>query len=103
MGPVSDDTVIDPFADVETTPLAIVDFSGFDTDPAARARISDEISKACSEIGFLVLVNHGLEGVEKEFEIAKELFALPYEEKEKFNMSAGASGNYFGYKRWMAS
>lgn len=93
-------TTDDPFANVDTIPLAIVDFSDFDTDPRARARVSQEIAKACDDVGFFVLVNHGIDGVERQFDIARQLFALPDKEKERFNMEAtGAKGNYFGYKR----
>lgn len=108
-------TASDPFADVETARLAVIDFAGFDTDPARRKAISRQIHDACNDIGFFVLVrlvagggkigrearqpgsfvpprwhrlqtNHGIPDVDRQFEIAKELFSLPFEEKEKFNM-----------------
>lgn len=79
----------DPFAGVETARLSLIDLSDL-SSPAGRSRISAEIAAACRDIGFLVLVNHGISNVERQFEIAKEVFELPYEEKEKYNM--GTSG-----------
>ncbi|KAI9028035.1 hypothetical protein DFJ74DRAFT_516588 [Hyaloraphidium curvatum] len=83
----------DPFDGLDTIPLSVVDWSLRTSDPEG---VAQTICAACKRDGFFILTNHGVPGVERGFGIAKELFALPREEKDKFSM--GTSGNYFGYK-----
>lgn len=66
--------------------VPIIDISalnGSDTD--AIQAVSQEIGRACEEIGFFIVVNHGIASdiVQQAWDQALEFFDLPLEEKKK--------------------
>jgi isopenicillin N synthase-like dioxygenase len=66
-------------------------------DADAKRRTARAIGRACEEIGFLYVANHGVPAamVERTFAEAKRFFALPLAEKMKIPLKA--SPNYRGY------
>ena len=66
--------------------LPVVDFGAFSngTDEA-RQKIADRIDRACREVGFFYLVNHGIEAdiFANAFDAAALFFALPQAEKKR--------------------
>ncbi|KAI9059088.1 Clavaminate synthase-like protein [Trametes sanguinea] len=88
-------TAFPPFPEnVPTHPLLIIDYQ------LLRAGDEPEISrlwKAATELGFWYLKNHGVDGeVEAMFDLGRSTFALPLDEKMKFEQ--GDQGFSFGYK-----
>ncbi|XP_039011476.1 2-oxoglutarate-Fe(II) type oxidoreductase hxnY-like [Hibiscus syriacus] len=73
----------------EALQLPVIDLSSED-----RLSTAKSIRQACLDLGFLYLVNHGVEEelIKEVFEHSKKFFALPVEEKVKF-----AVKNHRGY------
>lgn len=66
------------------SPVPIVDISGFDGEgSAARAGVVQEVSSACEQTGFLVVVGHGvdLDLIAETYAVTAGFFALAEEEK----------------------
>jgi isopenicillin N synthase-like dioxygenase len=80
--------------------LPIIDLAGLaENDAAALKRIAAEIGRACREIGFFYIVNHGIaaETIAAAFAQSALFFALPIEAKraiaiEKIGGNRGYSG-----------
>lgn len=68
--------------------IPVIDISGLinDSDPLAVAKA---IGKACEEVGFFYVKNHGVpqELISKMYEVTKEFFQLPFEEKNRLNVA----------------
>lgn len=78
--------------------IPVVDFAPFlSGDPTARRRVAAEIGRACRQIGFFYIVNHGVPAtlVERTFAETKRFFDLPRQEKEKISVTR--SKNHRGY------
>ncbi|EJD06909.1 Clavaminate synthase-like protein [Fomitiporia mediterranea MF3/22] len=84
-----------PFPEnIPTHPLLVIDYELLKAGDSAEA---EKLWKAATELGFWYLKNHGAdEEVEGMFEMGRETFDLPLEEKMKFVHGAGE--NSFGYK-----
>ena len=66
--------------------LPIIDLSPFRSDDiAAKETVAQAIYKACHEIGFFYIKNHGIDTnlIEQVFDYSKYFFDLPLEEKQK--------------------
>jgi isopenicillin N synthase-like dioxygenase len=69
--------------------LDVIDLTGLGTgDPAAVARVARELGRACREVGFFYVRNHGvpdalLSGI---FASAKEFFAAPRDAKDELSI-----------------
>ncbi|GAA5796534.1 hypothetical protein EDC94DRAFT_544188 [Helicostylum pulchrum] len=74
---------------VESIP--VVDFSDFKTNPK---KVAQEVFEACKTIGFFYMINHDLpqEEVDRAFELSKQYFDLPSEEKRKHLIDATNHG-----------
>lgn len=61
-----------------------VDFARWHGTPDERAALVREVRDVCHEIGFMLLVNHGIElsFVDRVFALLSDLFALPQEQKD---------------------
>mmetsp|Transcript_16235 Transcript_16235/g.37405 ORF Transcript_16235/g.37405 Transcript_16235/m.37405 type:complete len:347 (-) Transcript_16235:66-1106(-) len=68
------------------------------SDHAAKLAVAKQIGKACEEIGFFVIVNHGVpkEVIDKAWERTTAFFDLPLDQKLKF-VSEDESKNPYGY------
>ncbi|MCC6471921.1 MAG: isopenicillin N synthase family oxygenase [Alphaproteobacteria bacterium] len=66
-------------------------------DPAGKRRTADAIGRACEEIGFIYIANHGVpqDLIDHTFAEAKRFFALPLAAKMKIPLKDSA--NYRGY------
>ena len=56
--------------------------------------VAEQLNIACSNIGFFFVTNHGIseDVISKSFEISKEYFSLPFEEKMKVRMNRHQCG-----------
>ena len=91
--------VVDEFAGAasRTTPeeIPILDIGPYLAGaPGARERLAGEIDRACSQIGFFFIVNHGFDAevVARSFDAARAFFALPATTKAKLRMNRHQSG-----------
>ncbi|MEB3210480.1 MAG: 2-oxoglutarate and iron-dependent oxygenase domain-containing protein [Leptolyngbyaceae bacterium] len=83
--------------------IPIIDFSPFlDDDPEDKQKVAEAIYRACHEVGFMYLKNHGIpeEAIRKAFEQSQHFFALPLDEKKKIAWSNETSNRgYVGMER----
>ena len=80
---------------IQTVP--IVDVAPFLTgDPQGAQDVVRQVGRACETIGFLVLTGHGIDPAlqSRTFQICREFFDLPEEEKLRYH---GVPGTYLGY------
>jgi len=63
-------------------------------DAGAIDDVAGQIHRACTEIGFFFIVNHGMDAgiVERAFDASRQFFALPFEEKMKVRMNRHQCG-----------
>ena len=56
--------------------------------------VAEGIHRACTEIGFFFIINHGMDAtvVERAFDASRAYFALPFEEKMKVRMNRHQCG-----------
>ncbi|CDO97408.1 unnamed protein product [Coffea canephora] len=67
--------------------LPVIDFSLLSsTNPDERAKVIEDLGKACEEWGFFMVVNHGIPEnlINSLFNVCNEFFDMPEEEKLKF-------------------
>src|SRR5437868_13385632 len=63
--------------------IPLIDLAGMPgDDPAAKARVAVALRRACTEVGFFYIVNHGVpeELIAKVFSQGRRLFASPLDE-----------------------
>nr|QBI90546.1 flavanone-3-hydroxylase [Picea abies] len=74
--------------------IPVISLSGI--EGAERGRVIDEVSKACSEWGIFQVVDHGVpkELVDSMTRLSRDFFALPAEEKLKYDMRGGEPGGF---------
>ena len=60
----------------------------------ARERVAEELYEACTGIGFLFIVNHGIDGdiVARTFDASRRFFSLPIDEKLAVRMNRHQCG-----------
>jgi isopenicillin N synthase-like dioxygenase len=67
--------------------IPVIDFATWTRDASEehRCAVSTELVKACREVGFAYIVNHGVpqDALEHAFAISKRFYNLPQEEKMK--------------------
>lgn len=69
--------------------LPIISVAGLNSpDPALRQKVAAELGKACREVGFFYVIDHGMTAdcVATTFAEAQRFFALPVAEKEKLSI-----------------
>ncbi|KAF9682201.1 hypothetical protein SADUNF_Sadunf05G0084000 [Salix dunnii] len=76
--------------------IPVISIAGIDDGGEKRGEICDQIVKACEEWGVFQIVDHGVDAklVSEMTTLAKEFFALPPEEKLRFDMSGGKKGGF---------
>ncbi|EXL04482.1 isopenicillin N synthase family dioxygenase [Aquamicrobium defluvii] len=77
----------------------ILDLSSFEQDPAARAMFLRDLRYAARDVGFFYLDGHGisLDEIERLFELSRQFFDLPVQEKQRIEMVN--SSQFRGYTR----
>ncbi|CAJ2635765.1 naringenin,2-oxoglutarate 3-dioxygenase [Trifolium pratense] len=76
--------------------IPIISLAGIDEVDGRRTEICNKIVEACENWGIFQVVDHGvdLKLVSEMTRFAKEFFALPPEEKLRFDMSGGKKGGF---------
>ena len=90
----SEDKLIGPVADF----VPVIDVSPyFAGDSKAKQKVADKIGRACREIGFYIVVGHGVSSqlVERVDRVARAFFDLPFGDKMKLHI--GSEPSAVGY------
>nr|UWK01857.1 flavanone-3-hydroxylase [Erythronium umbilicatum]UWK01858.1 flavanone-3-hydroxylase [Erythronium umbilicatum] len=76
--------------------IPVISLAGLDDDEKVRTQICDKIVAACEDWGIFQVVDHGVDAalVADMARLAREFFALPPEEKLRFDMSGGKKGGF---------
>jgi isopenicillin N synthase-like dioxygenase len=77
-------------AGVSFTDIPIIDFAQIlRNEPSGRAQVAAAIRKACTEIGFFYLINHGVQAEirARAFSAARRFFNLPAETKAEIHIA----------------
>jgi len=83
----------------EESLVPIIDIGALSKDDkAAQKAVAEKIGKACEEIGFFVVVNHGIPAdvIDTAWNQTMDFFDLPLDEKKKF-VSEDEAKNPYGY------
>ncbi|OMO62962.1 Oxoglutarate/iron-dependent dioxygenase [Corchorus olitorius] len=76
--------------------IPVVSLAGIDDVDGKRAEICQKIVEACEDWGTFQVVDHGVDTrlVSNMTRLAREFFALPAEDKRRFDMSGGKKGGF---------
>ncbi|XP_060192406.1 naringenin,2-oxoglutarate 3-dioxygenase [Lycium barbarum] len=76
--------------------IPVISLKGIDDVDGRRGEICEKIVKACEDWGIFQVVDHGVDAelIKQMTTLAKEFFALPPEEKLRFDMSGGKKGGF---------
>ncbi|MCD9640419.1 Envelope glycoprotein [Datura stramonium] len=76
--------------------IPVISLKGIDDESGRRGEICEKIVKACEDWGVFQVVDHGVDAelIAQMTKLAKEFFALPPEEKLRFDMSGGKKGGF---------
>ncbi|KAJ6682217.1 putative proteinRINGENIN2-OXOGLUTARATE 3-DIOXYGENASE [Salix koriyanagi] len=76
--------------------IPVISIAGMDDGGEKRGEICSKIVKACEDWGVFQIVDHGVDAklVSEMTTLAKEFFALPPEEKLRFDMTGGKKGGF---------
>ncbi|XP_061340094.1 naringenin,2-oxoglutarate 3-dioxygenase [Gastrolobium bilobum] len=76
--------------------IPVISLAGIDEVDGRRAEICNKIVEACEDWGIFQVVDHGVDTklISEMTRLAKEFFALPPEEKLRFDMSGGKKGGF---------
>ena len=76
--------------------IPVVSLAGVDEADGRRLDICQKIVEACEEWGIFQVVDHGVDShlISEMFRLFGEFFALPPDEKLRFDMSSGKKGGF---------
>ncbi|XP_042508926.1 naringenin,2-oxoglutarate 3-dioxygenase [Macadamia integrifolia] len=76
--------------------IPIISLAGIDETEGRRAEICKKIVEACEDWGIFQVVDHGVDTklISEMTGLAREFFALPPEEKLRFDMTGGKKGGF---------
>ncbi|KAI3464835.1 hypothetical protein Pfo_021498 [Paulownia fortunei] len=76
--------------------IPVISLAGINESGGKRAEICRKIVAACEDWGIFQVLDHGIESklVSSMTRLAREFFALPPEEKLRFDMSGGKKGGF---------
>ncbi|WCJ32601.1 2-oxoglutarate (2OG) and Fe(II)-dependent oxygenase superfamily protein [Euphorbia peplus] len=76
--------------------IPVISLSGIDDHEGKRREICKKIVEACEDWGIFQVVDHGVDSelISEMTRLAKEFFALPPEDKLRFDMSGGKKGGF---------
>lgn len=78
--------------------IPIVSLSGlFSDDPSQRQSTASALGKACREVGFFYLIDHGMEASVREgaFEASRQFFDMPLADKQALSIKQSANNRGF--------
>lgn len=80
---------------VFSSDIPVISLDGIDEE-SKRGEICKKIVEACEDWGIFQVIDHGVDGdlVKEMTRLAREFFALPPEEKLRFDMSGGKKGGF---------
>jgi isopenicillin N synthase-like dioxygenase len=89
---------LDRVSAVNFTDVPIVDLSPLRGGPQARAELAERLATICHEVGFFVVVNHGIDKavVDGVFDSMLKFFALP--EADKLRIDKRTSRHFRGWE-----
>ncbi|TVU21824.1 hypothetical protein EJB05_31491, partial [Eragrostis curvula] len=75
-----------PLEEIHPPPMPVINLGHISSDPSKRACLIDDIGKACRDLGYFQVINHGISQsvMDGALEAASEFFKLPSETKEEF-------------------
>ncbi|KAK8517669.1 hypothetical protein V6N13_127826 [Hibiscus sabdariffa] len=76
--------------------IPVISLAGIDDVEGKRAEICKKIVEACEDWGVFQVVDHGVDAklISDMTRLAKQFFALPAEDKLRFDMSGGKKGGF---------
>ncbi|KAL0438425.1 UNVERIFIED_CONTAM: Flavanone 3-dioxygenase [Sesamum latifolium] len=76
--------------------IPVISLAGIGENGSERAEICRKIVAACEEWGIFQVVHHGIDSklIDDMTRLSREFFALPAEEKLRFDMSGGKKGGF---------
>ncbi|KAK7287262.1 hypothetical protein RIF29_00446 [Crotalaria pallida] len=76
--------------------ISVISLAGIDEVDGCRAKTCKKMVEACENWGIFQIVDHGVDNtlISEMTLLAKEFFALPPEEKLRFDMSRGKKGGF---------
>ncbi|KAL2907077.1 Naringenin 2-oxoglutarate 3-dioxygenase [Bienertia sinuspersici] len=76
--------------------IPVISLSGIDSSGDEKVEICRKIVEACEEWGIFQVVDHGIEAelVSEMTNLARQFFALPPDDKLRFDMSGGKKGGF---------
>lgn len=78
--------------------IPVISLAGIDDDDSddRRSDLCRKIVEACEDWGIFQVVDHGIDShlISEMSRLAREFFALPAEEKLRFDMSGGKKGGF---------
>lgn len=86
-------------ADLPWSELVTLDLEDYNR-PGGKERLAKQLEHAVHHVGFFYVKNYGLtqEQVDRQFTLAQNVFELPVEEKEKYEVNYAAA-DYNGWRR----
>jgi isopenicillin N synthase-like dioxygenase len=81
---IEEDYVAGDIVEGDFDTIPVLDISGmFSEDIETRKKVAAELREACTTVGFFYMENHGIpkELIDKQFEMGKAFFDLPFEKK----------------------
>ncbi|MBW4508914.1 MAG: isopenicillin N synthase family oxygenase [Scytonematopsis contorta HA4267-MV1] len=82
-------------SNIHSVQVPVIDFAPFwDGNYDSQLKVAQEIARACCEVGFFYLKNHGVSQdiLQKAFAQCKNFFALPLQIKQQIPIEAGSRG-----------
>ncbi|XP_073365417.1 flavanone 3-dioxygenase 3-like [Aegilops tauschii subsp. strangulata] len=75
-----------PSDDLHPPPMPVINLGHLNLDPAIRACVVEDITKACRDLGYFQIINHGISQsvMDGAVDAASDFFKLPSETKEEF-------------------
>ncbi|KAJ4963856.1 hypothetical protein NE237_023795 [Protea cynaroides] len=76
--------------------IPVISLAGIDESDGRRAEICKKIVDACEDWGVFQVIDHGVDAnlISEMTGLARQFFALPPEEKTRFDMSGGKKGGF---------
>ncbi|XP_062227059.1 flavanone 3-dioxygenase 3-like [Phragmites australis] len=75
-----------PSEDLHPPPMPVINLGHLSLDSTTRSRVIDDIAKACRDLGYFQVINHGISQsvMDAAVDAASDFFKLPSEAKEEF-------------------